>query len=169
MRAFKTFLFLSILVALVGFCSSLWADSGTTSRHGRKITCASDDGGRHFCRIQTGGGVRLVNQRSSSACIQGRTWGYDSQGIWVDHGCRADFVVMGSMMQARPSMQPPANLVKCESNDGKRKFCPADTISGVRIVKQRSDSPCVQGSTWGYTRKGIWVDKGCRAEFALGR
>jgi hypothetical protein len=46
---------------------------------------------RHYCSADTRGGVTLVKQRSDSACRQGYSWGYDRRGIWVDHGCRADF------------------------------------------------------------------------------
>jgi hypothetical protein len=49
-----------------------------------------------------------------------------------------------------------------------RNFCRVDTRGGVRLVRQRSESPCYQGSTWGWDRRGIWVDRGCRADFALG-
>ncbi len=62
----------------------------------QSIYCASDDGRRHTCAINTNSGnVRLVNQKSGSACVQGRTWGFDRDGIWVDRGCRADFEVSG--------------------------------------------------------------------------
>ena len=37
---------------------------------------------------------------------------------------------------------------------------------GVRLVRQVSDSPCVQGRTWGYDRNRIWVRKGCEGDFA---
>ena len=60
---------------------------------GQTITCSSDDGGRHYCTADTRRGVQLVNQRSGSPCQQGRTWGYDARGIWVDRGCRADFAI----------------------------------------------------------------------------
>jgi hypothetical protein len=36
----------------------------------------------------------LVRQRSGSPCIEGRTWGRDRSGVWVDRGCRADFEVV---------------------------------------------------------------------------
>jgi hypothetical protein len=58
----------------------------------QNLTCSSDDGGRHYCNADTRGGVQMVNQRSGSACRQGYSWGYDQRGVWVDHGCRADFV-----------------------------------------------------------------------------
>jgi hypothetical protein len=31
-----------------------------------------------------------------------------------------------------------------------------------------SRSACIDGDSWGYDDRGIWVDRGCRAEFALG-
>lgn len=57
----------------------------------------------------------------------------------------------------------------CSSDNGGRVFCEADTRDGVRLLRQISGSPCRQGETWGYDRRGVWVDRGCRAEFALGR
>ena len=46
-------------------------------------------------------------------------------------------------------------------------YCSANTNGGVRLTNQRSGSPCVQGQTWGFDRSGIWVDRGCRAEFSV--
>jgi hypothetical protein len=37
----------------------------------------------------------------------------------------------------------------------------------VTLIRQLGNDRCEQGSTWGYTDRGIWVDRGCRAEFAL--
>jgi DUF3011 family protein len=68
-------------------------DSGDGGYGRQSIYCASDDGRRRTCPVNTGDGVRLVNQRSGSACVQGRTWGFDRNSIWVDRGCRADFEV----------------------------------------------------------------------------
>lgn len=70
-------------------------NGGGDGGYGRQsIYCASDDGRRHTCPVNTsGGGVRLVNQTSDAACMQGRTWGFDRNGIWVDRGCRAEFEV----------------------------------------------------------------------------
>jgi hypothetical protein len=59
--------------------------------------------------------------------------------------------------------------VSCASNKGERVYCDADTRNGVTLVRQISGSPCRQGETWGFDRRGIWVDRGCRAEFAIGR
>jgi hypothetical protein len=60
-----------------------------------------------------------------------------------------------------------AQILTCSSNDGKRNWCYGKTANGVRLVRQLSGSPCVQGTSWGYGTVAIWVDHGCRAEFAL--
>jgi hypothetical protein len=156
--------------------SRAWAQSGITAQNGRNVTCASDDGRRHVCRVDTSRGVQLTNQRSGSPCVQGQTWGYSRHGIWVDRGCRADFF-LGS---GRPGFRPgpggpgpgpgpgpggPGITITCSSNDGKRNFCPANTSRGVQLTNQRSGSPCIQGQTWGFDNRSIWVDRGCRADF----
>lgn len=61
------------------------------------------------------------------------------------------------------------NIVTCASNDGRRVYCDADTRNGVALVEQHGNVPCRQGSTWGYDRRGIWVDRGCRADFEVRR
>jgi hypothetical protein len=72
-------------------------DRGGGGYRAQSIYCASDDGRRHICAINTSGGnVRLVKQQSGSVCVQGRSWGFDRTGIWVDRGCRADFEVSGN-------------------------------------------------------------------------
>jgi hypothetical protein len=51
--------------------------------------------------------------------------------------------------------------------DGQRTFCDADTRDGVRFIRQVGDVRCEEGSTWGFTERGIWVDCGCQAEFEV--
>ncbi|MEO6829861.1 MAG: DUF3011 domain-containing protein, partial [Acidobacteriaceae bacterium] len=71
----KIFFFAALFFTLCCSCSRMRAQSGITNMQGRRVTCASDDGRRHECRVDTGGGVRMINQRSDSPCIQGSTWG----------------------------------------------------------------------------------------------
>ncbi len=59
----------------------------------RHITCGSSGYSYNYCRIYTGGRARIGHQISHKPCIEGDSWGYDSQGVWVDKGCRADFIV----------------------------------------------------------------------------
>jgi hypothetical protein len=131
------------------------------------ISCSSDDGKRHYCALDTRGGVSMTRQRSDATCEEGFSWGYDRQGIWVDHACRADFVV-NSGYSGEPSESSGDRLtITCASDDGKRHYCPADIRHGVRIFNQRSKARCTEGSSWGYNRSGVWVDHGCRADFRL--
>ena len=58
------------------------------------IVCASQDGQAHRCRTDFPIRHAEVDKRySNSRCDYGRSWGYDSNAIWVDRGCRARFVV----------------------------------------------------------------------------
>ena len=57
--------------------------------------------------------------------------------------------------------------VRCQSDDYDRTYCQADTRGGVRLVRQLSDADCISGRTWGYDRRGIWVARGCRADFEV--
>ncbi len=59
-------------------------------------------------------------------------------------------------------------LVRCESKDERLRRCAVDTRGGVRLSRQLSRTDCVLGRNWGYDAGGIWVDRGCRAEFAVG-
>jgi hypothetical protein len=135
--------------------------------NGYNIYCASDNGGRNTCPTDTRGGVQLIRQRSGSACDFGRTWGYDRRGIWVDRGCRADFQIGGGGGGWKPGGGG-TQVVTCSSDNMRRNTCPVATHGGVRLVRQRSDADCVYNSTWGYDRRGIWVDRGCRADFEVG-
>ncbi len=111
----------------------------------------------------------MVQQRSQSVCREGYSWGSDARGVWVDHGCRADFAVENGRNDYRGGNYGSGQVVSCSSDDMHRHYCAADTRGGVRLVKQNSDSSCVQGRSWGYDHKGIWVDHGCRADFQVGR
>jgi hypothetical protein len=153
------------------------------------MSCASDDMHRHVCPVDTTGGVQMVHQKSEAKCIQNRTWGYDNRGIWVDHGCRAEFEV-GANAPAQPArLTTPIGhagdhdgdrarddgfrvwgesyMVYCPSDDMGRAWCPADSRFGVRMIRQRSQAACIEGQTWGAGKNGIWVDRGCRADFRV--
>jgi Protein of unknown function (DUF3011) len=62
-------------------------------RRSRLVICESDYNSRHRCDADTQYGVHLTRQISRTNCILNRTWGYDSRGIWVRDGCRAEFTL----------------------------------------------------------------------------
>jgi Protein of unknown function (DUF3011) len=128
------------------------------------ISCSSDDMKRNYCDADVRGGVQLVKQRSEAPCVFNRTWGFDNdRGIWVDRGCRADFQLGGDSNGSDTS-----HNMYCASDDGHRNLCPADTRGGVQMVRKRSGASCDYGSSWGYDDRGVWVDRGCRADFQIG-
>lgn len=58
--------------------------------------------------------------------------------------------------------------VRCESIGSRRAFCRVNTQGSVRILRQISHNACIQGRSWSYGARGIWVSNGCRADFAIG-
>ena len=68
-------------------CASLPAFSAQT------ISCSSSGYRYNYCRVETDNEVRIERQRSAAECRQGYSWDYDRHGVWVNHGCGADFSV----------------------------------------------------------------------------
>ncbi|MGY0632877.1 DUF3011 domain-containing protein [Luteimonas sp. A478] len=59
----------------------------------------------------------------------------------------------------------PVEVVRCVSRDNRRKYCAAETSNGMHMHRQLSSAECIQGSTWGYDSRGVWVVSGCGGEF----
>jgi len=134
------------------------------------IQCESRDYQYRFCPIPQGAArVTLVEQRSRSACIEGRSWGWDRRGIWVSNGCEGMFdVAMYAAAPASPPVGAPGGSVfSCASRNYQQQFCPTGAIAGATLVFQRSQAPCVQGQTWGFQPDGIWVTAGCDGDFEV--
>jgi|SRR5436305_5683487 len=83
--------------------SGVWVSNGCRAdffinreerEHRRQVVvCESDRDDRSFCQADTTHGIVLSRQLSRRECVLNRTWGYNSRGIWVSHGCRAEFLV----------------------------------------------------------------------------
>ncbi|MCF7220223.1 DUF3011 domain-containing protein [Marilutibacter chinensis] len=131
------------------------------------VRCESEDKRTRHCPANTRGGVRLVRQLSSTACIEGRNWGYDRNSVWVSQGCRAEFVTgQGGGGGHRPDPGRD-QIVRCESRDGRQRRCNVRIEHQAVLLRQLSNSPCIRGTSWGWDRNGIWVGSGCRAEFSV--
>ncbi|WP_207791560.1 DUF3011 domain-containing protein [Sandaracinobacteroides saxicola] len=61
-----------------------------------------------------------------------------------------------------------AGTIACGSVNGAYHYCAADTGRGVQLQQQLSRAPCRQAESWGYDRRGVWVDNGCAATFLVG-
>ena len=130
--------------------------------------CASNDNRFARCQVPWRDAV-LVQQASKVACVRGQTWGFDRNGIWVSGGCRGQFApARGGWGGGGGGRQ---QQIRCESGGNNYQLCPVNIQRGddVRIVNQRSSASCQQGRSWGVQPNGIWVNRGCRADFVVNR
>jgi hypothetical protein len=162
-----------------------WGNGGRghEDRHEAVIVCESVRGRRNWCEADTSRGVWLRVQHSRSECIEGVSWGYGRRGIWVSDGCRAEFAIGRSRDRHRDdryrddrgvpsgwqagSWQGRGQTALCESVKGRYQHCPIRGIREAQISRVLSRADCQFGYSWGFDRNGIWVDHGCRAEFAI--
>lgn len=159
------------VVWVSGGCSALFeVETGSEARggSGRRVVCESLDGKLETCRAEGSRGIGIVRQLGTSPCVEGSTWGKneDRNRVWVDKGCRAEFVlgVMRSLVQPE---EPLPGRVTCQGPDRKRHECVADTGAGVQIARQLGGKRCAWGRDWGWEPSKIWVANGCAAEFAV--
>jgi hypothetical protein len=160
---------------------SIWVDSGCRAEFvvgapgmaraafARSLMCQSKNNGKATCPADTSYGVQLARQLSKNDCERGKDWGFDQNGVWVDNGCRAEFVLGGERRFAPMTSSASPVIVTCESANNATTQCRADTYYGVTLARQLSKSACMRGETWGYDANGIWVSGGCRADFVLGQ
>lgn len=136
---------------------------------GDTVRCESRDGRYTECRTSFRGPAELVEQLSSTRCVEGRNWGRTRGGIWVDGGCRGLFAGYHSGGGGGGHWQPVGNYtIECESRDERYRTCSWDWGRGTPyLLDQLSRSPCVRGRSWGYDARSrvLWVDQGCRGVF----
>lgn len=154
----------ALLAALAGLLPNHSAEAQVSSKSTTHATIRCESFGREStCPIDTTRGVRLTREFSRNRCIQNRTWGYDSFRIWVRDGCQAEFEIGSSWQGGGPG----DSEIVCESRSNRETRCDADTRAGVELIQQLSNAPCIRDRSWGYDRRAIWVNDGCRARFRL--
>ncbi len=134
----------------------------------RLMQCDSNGYRYQYCNADTQGRVVLLREMSTgNLCRQGRGWGFDNGGIWVDKGCRGEFSY--GRDNGGGGWDRPGQLA-CESIGYRYRYCNANTQNRVSLIREMSTGNlCQQGRGWGYDNGGIWVDKGCRGEFRYGQ
>lgn len=169
----------AVLAASVAAPAAAQYYGGGYGDSGGVIRCESSDGRTRECA--TGGGrVILERQHSRAVCIEGRTWGYGRNGIWVSDGCRADFRVIGygrdydggyndGYYGNQGNGYGYGSTVRCESNDGRTNRCSINGRGRAQLVRQLSRAACIEGRTWGSSSGSVWVSQGCRADFTVAR
>jgi len=144
---------------------------------GDVVRCESDGGRQRTCPIN-GNRARLQRQLSSSSCIEGQSWGSRPGEVWVSNGCRAEFVAgRGGGGWNGGGWNGGGNNgggwggggreISCESNNNRQNRCNMSIRRDVRLIRQSSGSPCIEGQTWGWDRAGVWVSNGCRGRFQV--
>lgn len=151
---------MSKLKSVLLLLALLW--SGASMAYSGSVTCESREGGYRECYSGFRGPPVLVRQLSDSSCIEGRSWGHRPGSIWVSKGCRGVFEERGGGGGGWAG----GDSVVCESRDNRYVECRTGFRGPVELVEQYSSSQCVEGRSWGRTRGGVWVDRGCRARFA---
>ena len=88
------------------------------------FTCESYNFVKAYCRESATQDLEstifFVQQISNASCTQGTSWGFDSQGLWVDKGCRAVFRDTNSQDEKYVRTKHQLNLFKdlgeCKNN-----------------------------------------------------
>ena len=78
------------------------------------MTCASKPGERQHCPANTSKGVALVRSAGEAACLLGKSWGFDDQGVWVSDGCVGTFLVSAQepgAPEATPEKKKPLQYI----------------------------------------------------------
>ena len=69
------------------------------------VTCVSTGDQRQQCAADTSAGVVLLRPTGETACLLGRNWGYDAQGVWVTEGCGGQFATGSASRSAKVSVE----------------------------------------------------------------
>lgn len=141
------------------------------------VRCESNDNRQQVCNTGWRDAI-IVRQLSKTRCTEGQNWGTRNGSVWVSNGCRADFGPGRGGNNWNDNNQGGWNgngngngngaTIRCESNDNRQRVCNTGWRNAT-LVRQLSNSQCVEGRSWGSSNGNVWVSNGCRAEFAEGR
>ena len=67
------------------------------------VSCVSKGRERQQCSADTRAGIVMLRPTGEAACLLGRNWGYDDQGVWVSEGCGGDFGTGSSSPVSAPT------------------------------------------------------------------
>jgi hypothetical protein len=132
---------------------------GADSTPAASVTCTSEPGRRTHCAADTSGGVALLKSTGPAACLLGKTWGYDSTGVWVMDGCGGEFQ-LGQQAGAAPAapLSPPSDK-PTEPIESWGEFSPGQgfligrgeagelAISGYSLARYINQTPAEQTFT----------------------
>lgn len=132
------------------------------------IRCESSNNRTRTCRTPWSGPSQLVRQLSDTACIPGRSWNSRSGEVTVWGGCRGEFAPAWSSPNPGPGMEH-GQAIRCESTNNRTRTCPTPWRGSSRLLRQLSESRCIEGRSWNSHGGQVTVWGGCRGEFGPGR
>ena len=147
-----------------------WGGGPGNNNGNRTIRCDSNSNRQQVCNTGWRSAV-LVRQVSDTRCTEGRNWGSNNGSVWVSGGCRAEFAEGrggGGGWGGGPGNGNGNQTIRCDSNSNRHVVCNTGWRSAV-LVRQISDTRCTEGRNWGSNNGSVWVNGGCRGEFAEGR
>jgi hypothetical protein len=109
---------------------------------GRSVICESQNNTRATCPVDTSYGVQLARQISRNDCVRGSDWGFTENGIWVDNGCRGEFV-LGGEPRYQPMTSSTRQRIVCESQNNGR---PAARPIRIGVSRWRARSATAPAS-----------------------
>ncbi|WP_102866848.1 DUF3011 domain-containing protein [Pseudovibrio exalbescens] len=117
------------------------------------------------CLDETGG---PLNSQEFTDCLTSKVIGNPETSPTGNPVHRPSTATVNSNAKGTLSQR---DLITCESQRNRRKVCDLhpNRRENAALVRQVSSAPCIMGHTWGVETKGIWVDKGCRGIFYVGR
>lgn len=124
---------------------------------GGAIRCESADNRSRVCSTPWRGPSRLSRQISDTRCVEGKNWSSQNGQVTVWSGCRGEFV--------RGFGGGEVGTVRCESPDRRLQNCRTPWRGASRVVRQISDTRCIEGQNWRGSNGQVTVWSGCRAEF----
>jgi len=129
---------------------------------GDVVHCVSTESGRTYCGAPHRRYVIVGD--APAECVRGKTWDYDDRGVWVTGGCRADFSYEGNEVTSRSTyVSDSGRVVHCVSTESGRTYCGG--YHAHYVISGTPDPVCVEGRTWGFDKRGIWVTGGCKGDF----
>lgn len=96
------------------------------------VSCVSKGKERQQCSADTRAGIVMLRPTGEAACLLGRNWGYDDQGVWVSEGCGGEFATGSTSRAAAPAPSPtpaPTAATLVQSEDKKSQM--ATTTTGI--------------------------------------
>ncbi len=131
----------------------------------RRIRCGSYSGTPVTCRTEGAAAkVRLVQDLTSTRCLEGSNWGHTDSTIWTSRRCRGDFEVT----YRRAATAPESRRLTCGSGTAVQMQCATGgEAARVRVVRNLGTSQCREGDNWKHNGRMILAGRGCRAEFEV--